>query len=75
MKKHKGYSQATLQARAMCVQMRPLLEPDKQDVELRRLEARLEKVRRRKPNYITGRQVFVMELNETATTFAERGST
>jgi hypothetical protein len=73
MRKHKGYSQGTLQARAMCMQMKPLLQSSIDERKLKASLRRLECLGKCRPNYITGRQAYVMELNETAEYMRSKG--
>ena len=73
MRQHKAYSASSLQARSMCLQMLPLIT---EDMEQRRLDAALRclaRLRTLSPNHITGRQVYVQDLNATARDMRSRG--
>ena len=66
MKLHKMYGARTMQDRACVMAASPLFSKTNFERKLFALERRLASLDRRRPNYLTGRQLFLRELNYTA---------
>jgi hypothetical protein len=73
MRKHSDYGQKTLSARAMLVSVAPLFKPSETDLKMRRLELRLQSLQKRRPECISGRQVFLKDLNTKASELKDQG--
>jgi hypothetical protein len=66
MRSHKAYCTKTMGARALVTQAAPLMTVSPNELKLEACKATLEKLARKNPNYLTGRQVYVRELNQQA---------
>ena len=73
MRKHSDYGQQTLAARSMLVSMAPLFKPSESDLKFRRLQLRLASLEKRRPECISGRQVFLQDLNSKAAEMRTQG--
>jgi hypothetical protein len=63
MRGHRQYGSPMLQSRSQVIQFQPLLSVDPLEARLARLSGQILRVDTRNPNYFTGRQLFVRELN------------
>jgi hypothetical protein len=66
MRFHRELTEARMRARAAVVQCRPLFTPSPLDRKIARLESQVATVARRRPQNITGRQIYVRQLVDTA---------
>ena len=73
MRRHKEYSANTMRARSMLLQARPLLSTPPELAQRQRLRNKIAKLDKMKPQHITGRQVFVRELNGLVKDMRRRG--
>jgi hypothetical protein len=68
MKLHHRLGEEQMRSRSMVGMIRPLVLPSKADERLRRLREQLERLKRRRPQCITGRQAYVESLAACAKT-------
>ena len=73
MRRHKEYSANTMRARSRLLQARPLLSTPPELAQRQRLRNKIAKLDKMKPQHITGRQVFVRELNGLLKDMRRRG--
>jgi hypothetical protein len=73
MRRHKEYGIETLIPRSNLIQMRPLLHDGAEAKALAAKERKLVAINRKNPNYFTGRQLFVQELNAEVAKFRRDG--
>ena len=73
MKLHRRYGLATMKSRAMIIQSRALFQRNRSHNQLARVDARLEKLRRRNPDKITGKGIWISQLFRTLKEQKQRG--
>jgi hypothetical protein len=73
MKAHGQYGEATMLCRSMLLQSRVLFNMDVDERKHRRLQARIQKLRRFQVSRITGRHMFVKALLDSASLYKKHG--
>ena len=73
MRKHGDYGDSTLAARSMLASLAPLFKGDEVDGKISRLQQRLSSSERRAPEHISGRQMFLKDLNARASAMKMAG--